>query len=348
MQNSLNESFPSKICKDSAPHCKTPIKAPVPLKYRFMKSCVASCLALASLSALSQEWLPPAAETRCPSQWGAADHRGAANLMTQDTVLKAAGLIKEGRVIELGKVLEHAIPKFGTRQWSIQTQRTAGPFGHNHQIGNEEVVITELAQVGTQLDALPHIGIGDDLYNCHKNSMISSRNGFSKLGVENVGALISRGVLLDIAALKGVDVLPSQYEISVADIEAAIQSQATPVGKADVVLIRTGWGRHYMDQPEKFKASEPGIGIAAAQWLAAKNIMLLGSDNWAIEVFPNPDKNLRLPVHQIMLTVNGIYQIENLDLEQLSKDKLYEFAFMVQPLKIKGGTGSTVAPIAIR
>lgn len=319
---------------------------------RFIKACVAVCVAssfvLSSFSARSQSWQPPTAELRCPSKWGASDTRGAANLMTPELVLKATSLIKEGRVIELGKVLEFAIPKFGTRQWSIQTQRTVGPLGDNHQIGNEEVVITELGQVGTQLDALPHMGIGDELYNCHKNSVIATRNGFTKLGVENVGALISRGVLLDIAALKGVDVLSSSYEITVADIEAAVQKQGTAVGKADVVLIRTGWGRHYLSNDETFKASEPGVGVAAAEWLAAKNIMLLGSDNWGIEVVPNPNKSLRFPVHQIMLAVNGIYQIENLDLEQLAKDRIYEFAFMVQPLKIKGGTGSTVAPIAIR
>ena len=304
---------------------------------------------LAPLAASGQAgWMPPTADKRCPSKWGAADERGAANMMTPDSVLKATRLIRQGQVYELGKVLEPAIPKFGLRAWSLNTQRTAGPGGRNQQIGNEEVVTTELGQVGTQFDALTHIGIGEDLYNCNKNAAIATRNGFTKLGVEKVGALMSRGVLLDIAALKGVNILPPAYEITVADLEAAIQRQGTAVGKADIVLVRTGWGRHYVVDNATFNSGQPGIGVAAAEWLAARDIMLVGSDNWGIEVFPNPDKDLRFPVHQIMLTVNGIYQIENLNLEDLSRDKAYEFAFVVQPLKIKGASGSTVAPIAIR
>ncbi len=310
---------------------------------------VAGAAMLAPFAALGQgAWMPPAADKRCPSKWGASDERGSANMMSPETVMKATRLIRQGQVYELGKVLETAIPKFGTRVWSINTQRTAGPGGRNQQIGNEEVVITELGQVGTQFDALPHIGIGEDLYNCNKSAAIATRNGFTKLGVENVGALMSRGVMLDIAALKGVDILPATYEITVADLEAAIQRQGTPVGKADIVLVRTGWGRHYVTNNTAFNSGQPGVGVGAAEWLAARDIMLLGSDNWGIEVFPNPDKDLRFPVHQIMLTVHGIYQIENLNLEALSSDKAYEFAFVVQPLKIKGGTGSTVAPIAIR
>lgn len=310
---------------------------------------VACAALLAPITVLAQAgWMPPAAEKRCPSKWGPDDQRGAANMMSAETVMKATRLIRQGQVYELGKVLEAAIPKFGTRVWSINTQRSAGPNGRNQQLGNEELVTTELGQVGTQFDALPHIGINDDLYNCNKSAAIATRNGFTKLGVENVGALMSRGVLLDIAALKGVDILPITYEITAADLQEAAQRQGTPVGKADIVLIRTGWGRHYVTNNAIFNSGEPGVGVGAAEWLAEREILLLGSDNWGIEVFPNPDKDLRFPVHQIMLTVHGIYQIENLNLEPLSRDKVYEFAFVVQPLKIKGGSGSTVAPIAIR
>jgi kynurenine formamidase len=289
----------------------------------------------------TQSWTPPTAEKRCPSKWGASDQRGAANLMTDKTVFDAARLIQKGEIFELGKVLDNNIPKFGARVWALNPLRTVGPNGTNQQIGNEEIVTTELG-------ALAHMGIGEHLYNCTNNADVAKRDGFHKLGVENIGTLMSRGVLLDIAALKGVDILAPNYEITVEDLKAAITKQNTPVGKADIVLIRTGWGQHYGTDNATFKATEPGLGIAAAEWLAAKDIMLVGSDNWGIEVFPNPDKTLRFPVHQIMLTVHGIYQIENLNLEELSKANAYEFAFAVQPLKIKGGTGSSVAPIAIR
>jgi len=216
---------------------------------------VAGAALLVPLVAAGQAgWMPPTADKRCPSKWGAADERGAANLMTPESVIKATRLIRQGQVYELGKVLESAIPKFGTRVWSLNTQRTAGPGGRNQQIGNEEVVITELGQVGTQFDALPHIGIGEDLYNCNKSAAIATRSGFTKLGVDKVGALMSRGVLLDIAALKGVDILPPGYEITVADLDAAIQKQGTPVGKADIVLVRTGWGRHYVNNNQTFNS----------------------------------------------------------------------------------------------
>ena len=92
----------------------------------------------------------------------------------------------------------------------------------------------------------------------------------------------------------------------------------------------------------------PGIGVAAAEWLAKQNVMLLGADNFPVEVAPNPDKNVSLPVHQIALVVNGIFLLENMKLAELAAKQVYEFAFVVQPLKIKGGTGSTVAPVAVR
>ena len=88
--------------------------------------------------------------------------------------------------------------------------------------------------------------------------------------------------------------------------------------------------------------------MAAAEWLVKQDPMLVGADNWPVEVAPNPDPQISLPVHQIMLVVNGIHLLENMKLDELAAKRVYEFAFMMQPLKIKGGTGSTVAPIAIR
>lgn len=319
------------------------------MKLRTLLCQLAGAAMLAPFSAMPQDgWVPPPADKRCPSKWGAADERGAANLMTTDSVLKAARLIRQGQVYELGKVLGPRTPTPFGRTWTFVSQRTSGPFARNQATANEELVTTELGQVGTQFDGLTHVGIGEENYNCNKTASIASRGGFSKLGIEKVGALVSRGVMLDIAALKGVDILPITYEITVADLQAAIQRQGTPVGKADIVLIRTGWGRHFGSDNQTFNSGEPGIGVAAAEWLAARDIMLVGSDNWGIEVYPNPDKTLALPVHQINLAVNGIFHIENMNLEDLSRDKVYEFAFVVQPLKIRGGTGSTVAPIAIR
>ena len=299
-------------------------------------------------SASAQTWSPPTPEQRCPSKWGAEDERGAANLMGPEAVLRATKLIRQGKVFELGKELNATMPFVGERRFSMQLKRTSNPAATNQQRSNEEIVTTELGQVGTQFDALNHQGIADMLYNCTKIDDIATRNGFTKLGIEKVGAIFTRGVLIDIAAFKGVEMLAIDYEITVQDLQDTLAKQGVSIGQGDAVLIHTGWGLLWGKDNAKFVSGQPGIGASAAEWLAKQNIVLIGSDNWGIEIFPNPDKQIRLPVHAIALVVNGIFLLENMELAALAKDKAYEFAFIVEPLKIKGGTGSTVAPIAVR
>jgi kynurenine formamidase len=310
--------------------------------------CCMSLVVLGDSGIFAQEWSPLPPEKRCPSAWGAQDERGAANHMKPDTVLKGLRLVKEGKMYELGRVLEPAIPTFGTRRFGLHTARSSGPSGTNQIRGNEEVVVTELGQVGTQFDALPHIGIGDMLYNCVKTDEVATRNGFTKLGVEKVGGIVTRGVLLDVAAVKGVEMLEVGYEITVADLEAAMKRQGTTIGAGDAVLIHTGWGKLWMKDNAKYNSGQPGIGIPAGEWLAKLNPILVGADNWGIEVRPHPNKDLAFPVHQVFLATYGIFLLENLDLETLARDQVPEFAFVVLPLKLKGGTGSTVAPIAMK
>ena len=116
----------------------------------------------------------------------------------------------------------------------------------------------------------------------------------------------------------------------------------------DAVLIYTGWSKHWGVDNKLYTSGCPGIGVAAAEWLIKQDPMLLGADNWPVEIAPNPDKSINLPVHNIALTVNGVHLLENLVLEPLAKARAYEFAFIMQPLKLQGATGSTVAPTAIR
>jgi kynurenine formamidase len=155
-------------------------------------------------------------------------------------------------------------------------------------------------------------------------------------------------VLIDVAGLKGVDMLPDTYEITVQDLEQAIQRQSLKLQPGAAVVIHTGWGKLFGKDNARYGKTCPGIGVKAAEWLAKQDPMLVGADNWPLEVMPNPDKEISGPVHQIMLVVNGIHLLENLKLDQLAAQRVYEFAFVMQPLKLKGGTGSTVAPIAIR
>jgi len=177
---------------------------------------------------------------------------------------------------------------------------------------------------------------------------ISSRGGFTKVGIEKVGPLITRGVMIDVAGLKGVDMLGDNYEITVEDLQQALQKQGLTLQKGDAVIIHTGWGKLWGKDNARYVKSCPGIGVAAAEWLIKQDPMLLGSDNWPVEVAPNPDKEVSLPVHQIALVVNGVHLLENMKLDELAAKKVYEFAFVMQPLKAKGFSGSTVAPTAIR
>ncbi|HWQ39574.1 MAG TPA: cyclase family protein [Burkholderiales bacterium] len=317
------------------------------MRTRF-EAILAGTMLLAAASVAAQSWTPPAPGERCPSKWGAADERGAANHMKPETVMRAARLIRSGEVIELGRVLSMDMPFFGTRRFDLHTKRTGGPMGTNKRITNEELVISEIGQVGTQLDMFSHQGIDGLLYNCFKSDEIATRNGFTRLGVDKIGMLFTRGVLIDVAALKSTDMLASGYEIMPDDLQAALKRQGVSLQPGDAVLIHTGWGKLWGVDNAKYNSNTPGIGVPAAEWLAKQDVMLIGADTFGVEVAPNPDKQLSLPVHQIALVVNGIFLLENVKLDELAAKKAYEFAFVVQPLKVKGGTGSTVAPVAIR
>jgi kynurenine formamidase len=309
---------------------------------------VAMALGLTSAGADAQSWKPPADSQRCPSKWGANDVRGSANHQKPEAVLKATRLIKSGEVIEMAHVLNASMPFFGTRRFDVHTKRTFMNQPSNRRGSNEEIVISEIGQVGTQFDGFAHQSIEYSHYNCVKTDDIQSRGGFAKLGIENVGHLMTRGVLIDVAALKGVDTLPDTYEITVQDLEQALQKQNLKLQPGDAVLINTGWGRLWAKDNARYVKSCPGIGVKAAEWLAKQDPLLVGSDNWPVEVAPNPDPQISLPVHQIMLAVNGIHLLENLKLDEMAAKKVYEFAFVMQPLKAQGFSGSTVAPVAIR
>jgi kynurenine formamidase len=299
-------------------------------------------------SAHGQSWRPPADGERCPSKWGAGDERGAANQMKPEAVLKAAGLIRTGQVFELGHPLTPSMPVPNGRRFEIFTKPLLMNKESNRRGTNEELVVAEIGQVGTQFDGFAHQTIGSSLYNCFEVGDVATRTGFTKLGVHNVGAIVTRGVLIDVAALKAVDMLDETYEISVDDLRSALAREKLALSPGDAVLVHTGWGKLWGKDNARYDRSRPGIGVAAAEWLARQDPVLVGADNGGVEVGPNPDPELSLPVHQIMLVVNGIHLLENLKLDELAASRAYEFALIVEPLKIQGGTGSSVAPIAIR
>jgi len=296
----------------------------------------------------AQTWQMPPDSQRCPSKWGAGDQRGSGNMMKPETVLRAAKLIRTGEVFELGAVLSpdprEAFINAG-RVFNIYT-KPSPPIPNARQV-NEELVVTELGQIGTQFDAFAHQMWGDSFYNCFKLGDIGTRTGFKKLGVEHVGGLVTRGVLIDVAGSKGVDMLPTSYNITPEDLQQALAKANQRLQPGDAVLIRTGWSKLMGKENERYGTLNPGIGIAAGQWLLAQEPMMIAADNCCVEVRPS-ERPHSLPIHAMMLIQHGVYLLENLELEALAAARAYEFAFIVQPLKIKGATGSAVAPIAVR
>jgi kynurenine formamidase len=312
------------------------------------KTAFAAVLLAVPLYAAAQTWKVPAESQRCPSKWGAADERGSMNHQKPAAVMNAVKLIKSGEIIELAHVLGPQMAFFGTRRFDVHAKRTFMNQFSNMRGSNEELVVTELGQVGTQLDGFAHQTHLDSWYNCFKVSENATRTGFSKLGIDKLGMVMTRGVLIDVAGLKGVDMLSDTYEITPQDLQQALARQGTKLQPGDAILIHTGWGRLYGKDNGRYVKTCPGVGVAAAEWLARQDPLLVGADNWPVEVAPNPDPQLSLPGHQIFLVVNGVHLLENLKLDELAAKKVYEFAFAMQPLKIQGGTGSTVSPVAIR
>ena len=166
-------------------------------------------------NARAPSWTVPAESQRCPSKWGAADERGSVNHQKPAAVMNAAKLIKTGEVIELAHVLGPSMAFFGTRRFDMHTKRTFMKQFSNMRGSNEEIIITELGQLGTQFDGFAHQTHLNSCYNCEKVAENVDRTGFKKFGIHNVGALFTRGVLIDVAAFKGVEMLGDNYEITV-------------------------------------------------------------------------------------------------------------------------------------
>ena len=214
------------------------------------------------LCAAAQSWKMPPESQRCPSKWGANDERGSMNHQKPAAVMNATRLIKTGEVIELAHVLGPSMAFFGTRRFDVHAKRTFMNQFSNMRGSNEELVVTELGQVGTQFDGFAHQTHLDSWYNCFKVSENATRSGFSKLGVEKVGMVMTRGVLIDVAALKGVDMLPDTYEITVQDLQQALERQKVKLQPGDAVLIHTGWGKLYGKDNPRYVKTCPGVGVA--------------------------------------------------------------------------------------
>jgi kynurenine formamidase len=294
-----------------------------------------------------------------PSRFGKDDQTGATNLITPQKILEAISLVKTGKVYEMSHLYESSMPKFGERAFTMRIPGgpTGGPVGSNNVIWNDEFIATEIGQVGTQLDGLGHIGVamkGQDrtemrFYNGFSAAEVNSAYGLKKLGIEHVKPIITVGHLFDIAGLKGRN-LNLGEEVTPADLEAAAARQKinpANIKPGDAVFLNTGWASHWNKDNPTFVKGEPGIGLAGAKWFIDKQVCLVGADTWAVEVVPNPDAGLAFPVHQELLTKNGIHIHENLVTADLAADGVSTFAYIMLPLLIKGATGSPGRPVAL-
>lgn len=211
-----------------------------------------------------------------------------------------------------------------------------------------EIIVTG-GHVGTHVDALSHVsdcGLlhdGVDAYEAQKGGR------FTDKGAEQIPFMLRRGILLDVARTRGVETLKPGYAITADDLRDAADAAGAVPGPGDVVLIRSGWARHFGDQ-DFYLGQEhgvPGPDVGAAEWLAARGIIAAGADSTAFERIPAGSGHSVLPVHRILLVENGIHIIEHLNLEDASEAGLAEFTFVMAPLRIVGGTGSPVRPVAV-
>jgi len=289
-----------------------------------------------------------------PGPFGPSDEVGASQRVTPAKVLEATRLIKTGRIFQLGRVYEHGIPLFGNRHLSVTIPGgpTGGPFGAAKLMYNDEMFSGEIGQVGTQFDGLGHIStiVGSEpvYYNGFKQSEVGGAYGLKKLGVHNVRPFFTRGILLDVLSLKGGDMLAAGYVVTPADVQACLARQGVrEPGEGDVVLFRTGWGKLWMKDNARFNSGTPGMGTTVAKWLIEKKVCLVAHDHWSGEAVPGEDKDRPFECHQWLITMNGIHIHENLDMEELAANRVYEFAYVYVTLPIKGATGSPGNPIAI-
>ena len=300
-----------------------------------------------------------------PSRWGPDDQRGALNLLTPAKVLEATKLIRTGTIYDMAFVFEESMPLFSLTPYHrkytliVPGGPTSPVTGENKLFWNEDYISGHITQDGTQFDALAHMGTqvgapgdGNGLryYNGFTHAQIADGRGFTKLGVEQVTPIFTRGILVDIAGLKG-RMLERSEEISVDDIKAALKKEGlseSDIKPGDALFYHTGWSSLWKTDAAKFNSGTPGLSPAAGDWVVSKQVLLVGTDNWGVEAIPGKDPKLFAPNHQKFLVENGIYIMENMDFSSLIKAGVYEFAFVVGPIPFKGATGSPGRPFAIR
>ncbi|MTI99650.1 MAG: cyclase family protein [Marinobacter adhaerens] len=294
------------------------------------------------------------------SPWGPDDEIGRLNMITPESRKAALENLNPAKTYDLS--VEYFI---GMPSWQeagdprFQMWMTHTPKGTqvddpmsvgdkmNAHVSYTGSAFSMYAHTGTHIDALNHFGLNGKVWNHFSAEEHLGDRGWDRTGVEKLPPIIARGVLLDIPGAKGLDELSPGYRITREDIKYTMTVQGTDIAPGDVVLIRTGRMRHYGDG-RRFMVNAPGLGMDAARYLAGdKQALSLGADNLSFEAFPSEDSENYVPVHTYLLAQQGVTIMELVNLEQLAEDKVYQFAFIGTPLKIRGGDAAPLRPIAI-
>jgi len=287
-----------------------------------------------------------------PSKYGDGDEAGALNEITPAKVLSAVGLVRRGVVFDLAHVLHADIPAFPGRTFRqylttnyhhINRRRPdAGPEGWGRNNVNwivEQVTATQ--QMGTHVDALNHLQSGDRTYNGYRLADIAEDHGTNRLGVDTLPQIVTRGVLIDVAARRGVERLEPGDVIGLADVAGV------DVRPGDAVFFHTGWGSLWGSDNVRYGEGEPGPGMAVAGWLVEHGVALTGCDTWSYGPVPAEDPAEPFVVPQTLNTRHGVVVVENLRLAEIAAAGLTEFLLVISHAKLRGATGAWVAPLAI-
>lgn len=296
------------------------------------------------------------------SPWGADDQIGTLNMMTEESRLEALRRVRSGKVYDLSVEYFVGMPSWyalGDPRYQYHLTHTPhghavdDPMNHGHAM-NEKVSytgdsVTMYTHMGTHIDALNHFGLDGKIWNGFSASEHVGDRGWKKAGAEVLPPIVARGVLIDVAAAKGLEQLPPSYRIQPEDLKLALDRQGTRIQPGDVVLVRTGRMKHFHDADnERYMDEPPGLGLAAARWLIdEQRAMTLGADNLSLETFPVETEDNWVPVHTYLLAERGVPFMEVVYLEELARDRVYELVFIGASLKLRGASGAPMRPIAL-
>ncbi len=261
-------------------------------------------------------------------------------------------VVKMGvRAYDLGRPLFTGMPQSPNHpKYTHTLPRRHGDMVRSDGGSAANDLIVTGTHVGTHIDALAHVSQDGLLYGGVDATESCINGGYQTHGVDTIEPMIQRGVLLDIPRALGLDVCAPGYEVTPADLDAAVANQNTKIHDDDVVLIRTGWGRRFAEGTEAYLGAStgvPGVSEAGAHWLAERKIRAAGADTIAFEQLVAGAGHSLLPAHRVLLVDSGIYIIEALDLEELADARVTEFTFILTPLNLVGATGSPVRPLAV-